>query len=228
MARLFTASNQDLLGPNNGVAGLDVDTITICAWVRQTNDPTDFELVVVLANANTTGGRVRVSTATPTSAGHRLRFKFNFSTTNSEWDSDADFSNGVWRLYLIKYDGSNTTNVPTFFYGSGSSIAISAITTPVGSRSGAADSVKIGEEPNSTLDFDGDTGGVCFWDKLISAGAVIGLENGVNPFAIEPANIQFNIPINGNESPEPDYGQQDSYAVSGSPAKSSSNPPVEL
>lgn len=87
----------------------------------------------------------------------------------------------------------------------------------------------------SPVDFnDGDIGFCAAWDLTLSDNEIAALGNGVNPWAIRNQNLVMYCQVNGNEDPEPNWANRGAFAsptnfvLTGTPTKSTTNPPVEL
>jgi len=77
--------------------------------------------------------------------------------------------------------------------------------------------------------YTGSLSNIVIWDVVLTNDEQLALASGVNPFAIEPANIKCNCPLDGNDSPENNYATPaDTAAHVGTPVKYVGNPPVEL
>lgn len=104
-----------------------------------------------------------------------------------------------------------------------------ATTTFTGTRQTNVADVRIGRyrESGSRFDFDGIQSNWVLWASALTNNQIKALANGVNPFSIDPTNINANLPIWGNQSPEPDYtGKAHTGTVTGT--TKAVNPPVEL
>ena len=75
--------------------------------------------------------------------------------------------------------------------------------------------------------FNGKISYTAIWSVKLTSNQLLAIANGVNPFAIDPSNALRLFPVDGNQSPEPDYINQANVVLDGS-TKFSGNPPVEL
>jgi len=89
--------------------------------------------------------------------------------------------------------------------------------------------VRIGRyrDASTRFDFDGIISCWTLWASALTSSQITALSRGVNPFPIDPTNMNANLPIWGNQSPEPDYtGKTNTGTVSGT--VKAVNPPIEL
>lgn len=75
--------------------------------------------------------------------------------------------------------------------------------------------------------WDGELAYIGFWNVELSDNEILALASGVNPFILRNDALVAYYPVDGNESPEPDYVSQQNMTVNGA-VKANVNPPVEL
>jgi len=74
--------------------------------------------------------------------------------------------------------------------------------------------------------FDGEIAHCAVWTVILTDAEVLILSHGVNPFIVRHEALALYYPLDGNESPEPEYVAQLNGTVSGA-IKSTTGPPVE-
>ena len=153
MARNFDGTNDNLLSADNALAGLNVDLKSVGFWVLVPSDPAGQQQVVGTITAEGGTGILNTRVTVPDVAGFQSRLTHNFSTTVGVWDS-PDVTSGSRHHIAYTYDRALTTNDPVL-YVDGTSVAVTEVTTPVGTAVTADDTLKMGETSTGTFDFIG-------------------------------------------------------------------------
>ncbi len=94
----------------------------------------------------------------------------------------------------------------------------------------STDPLRIGQQGNidNTNNFDGRMGLVAIWNIVMSNVMKTALFNGVHPIAMRPDGLVLLTHLNGNDSPEGDYGPNQLTGTLDGTSKASTNPPVQL
>lgn len=152
MARSFDGVDDQLLSPDNVVAGIDTQTKSVSLWCSRTGNPAALQAVFVALTADGAGNaRFVLFHDAPAASGYRL-YAFQNGTTFGAWRSTNDITNARHHL-AITYDRGLTANTP-LLYVDGVSVAVSLVQTPVAISTGE-DTVKLGQSAGGTQDFAG-------------------------------------------------------------------------
>lgn len=134
-----------------------------------------------------------------------MHFQATFSTTNGNFQGAVP-SLDVWHTIVVTYDGTSTSNLP-IVYIDGSSVSMSALTTPVGTIVSSTQTLRLGNQSGSSAVWNGKIGDEAAWaNKILTATEAKELAMGVSPLRIEPASLAFYTPMCGLQAAEPDYG----------------------
>lgn len=180
------------------------------------------------ANGTTQGNNIPINTTS--------KFKFNSfrATTTGTWiQTNNDGVLDAWNSLSIKYDGTSTTNDPTFCHNGTIQTVGSGLTessTPVGTQgSDAAITTYLGNNTANTGTWDGYISHVTIWKgEVLGNNQMQAMSRGANPFAIGSSTkpVLF-IPIWGNDSPEFDLSGNNNDGTLTGTTRVSASPPVE-
>jgi hypothetical protein len=132
---------------------------------------------------------------------------FPWSSTNGRWLFTGPGNANAWHHYLITYNGSSTSNIPTV-YLDGSPLSVTTTQAPVGTFGGTFSNTTIGNVTGSgALAWDGSISQFSIWkDTVLSANEAMALSKGASPCKIRPASLTLYAPLFGAGSGEPDWG----------------------
>jgi len=117
---------------------------------------------LLVAGAAGAGSYISILTA---AAGSKLKFVADFSTDDGDWRTDSAVTTGdVWVHIAITYDGSSTSNDPVI-YVNGERVAITELTTPVGTRVAWSGSPTLGY--NKSSGFEGYVSDAAFYNNIL-------------------------------------------------------------
>lgn len=108
----------------------------------------------------------------------RVGFVEWFDGGIGHWRTDRNLSLNTWYHFTAVYDADSATNDPVF-YINGSSVAVTELTTPSGTRqSDATADLFFGNRSDFAADMDGYLDDVQVYDNTLSAAQVLAIYNG--------------------------------------------------
>jgi hypothetical protein len=125
-------------------------------------------------------------------SGSTWAFGAEWTTTDGSW-SVVRPSLSNWHHLLLTYDGSNTANNPVV-YINGSSVTVTRITGPAGTRTPSGANFNIGNRADSTLWWDGHIAEFAIWDRILTAGDATALSKGYSPLFLRNSLKEY-VPL---------------------------------
>jgi len=218
VARLFDDSALDNLA--NTVGLVSNEPITQAGWFN-TNDLTVNQTIISNGN-NGVSGFYRMLVL-GTSVDDPLRgSKQDDGAVSANVETSTSVSINTWSYGLLVFT-SNTSRTISLD-GAG---VVTNITNIPNDPTPDFTSIGVLRRTTDTQFFSGLMAHCAIWITAIPDTMRSALANGVNPFAIRNDALVMYAPINGLESPEPDYAGQNNFTVTGT-TKGATNPPVEL
>ena len=218
MSRLFDDALSEFLN-NDGTPGVTVHPLTEWIWFN-TDDDAAAQSMLNLVDKDTTADWWLVQ-ASGNQIGDPIRAYARAGSANSIATTTTGYSLNTWHgaSAVFTSDTARSARIDGFSVGNDS-----------GTRNPAnVDRTRVGSVGHSSDGgfFSGELKDAAIWNVSLTALNIRTLFRGVNPFAVRPQNRVFFAPLDGLESPEPDYDGQRNLTLTGT-AKGSSNPPVEL
>ena len=222
MSRLFVRASNNYA--QNGNAILSGVPISVSIWVYPVSNANDQELFSITDNSAGNSDAIRLECNFTSINVLQFNLRQGGGETTIPSGSSAPSTN-TWSNVVGTIDGSK--NQSTYLNGSllgtvSTSNAPSALAvTNIGayvSNSGA----------NIINPFDGRIAVVGVWNVALKAAEITSLSNGALPTTIRSASLVAYWPMDGLQSPEPDFaGTRKNMTLSGTPALAA-GPPVML
>ena len=203
MARSFNGTTEGIGFPNNGI---DVQTqLAITAWVNPAAAPASGSQFTVVANGRSAGNRNFVLDYRNISGTLQLEVSNSVGASFGEMRAVTTLSTGVWHSIVFSVDWTLNPWTGTCFVD-GSSVTVTnsgAVTTGTPSTA-------------DTIQQIGEIASVAFWNGnlseiavrkgvLLTANEAKAHNAGERPSRIRPTSIVGWWPIDGLQSPEPEY-----------------------
>ncbi|MHB1001902.1 MAG: LamG domain-containing protein [Armatimonadota bacterium] len=158
-----------------------VDDFINCGKPASLNDISQLSLEVWFKRTGLGGGTVgrhmdKGKWILDCPGSQRMSFQRVFSTTNGYWVSPLNsIVTGRWYHVVLAYDASSAGNTPVF-YINGIQAVTSVSVAPVGTASSdAGDSLYIGNNTALTRGFDGQSGIIRIFNRILSAHEALAL-----------------------------------------------------
>jgi hypothetical protein len=150
------------------------DLITISSWSDLTAFSISAWIYPISLGEGSIGRIVHIGNGSDASDGalsleatNRLRFFIVWSGTDGDWNTgNNSLVLNQWHHVAVTYDGSSTSNVPSF-YIDGVLQTTSVVLTPTLARETQTQAY-IGNRSNTTATFNGSITDVAIWNKVIS------------------------------------------------------------
>ena len=219
MARDFVAASSDIItiSTHGSINNLATNNFAVFTWA---NVDTTTSTPRFFTTGDAGGDRFLLFTDTDENLRH------NYSpATPAATESSTTYSLDTWIALLFRYDNldSNTPEI----YLDGTEVSYSAQGSGSWTGDDSGQNKYMGNASTLNRDYDGQLSNMTIWTNYLTAVEITALSRGVNPFAIRNSNLVGFWSLNGNESPEPEWINQQNGVLTGT-SKGATNPPVEL
>jgi len=202
---------------------------TIFIWFNVASDGQASTSSIVSNGRNTSNELVAVKTVLESGGNIALRVITNHDT-DGQWDTAVDIPLNAWHAMGIDHDLSDVANNPSIWVD-GVSDSLTEVVTPIGPAVNLAQYYMIGcrkLQGSNRRTVDGKLAHATAWTAALSATHQEALGRGANPFIMRNDILLVYTPLDGDESPEPNYADTAFQVTVDAAIKGSDNPPVEL
>jgi len=213
VAREFSGANQHVRGAGGDCSVVD---FTLLVWANPNASQIAF------ARFMAGGSAAGVNAYSMLTQANRLNYQINNAghTSPSSGSPIAD----EYQVLAVTFDA---TADRIKFYLSG--VLDPSEFTNTNTVAIGLDRIEVGANSGATGQFyTGIIAHALAWDVVLSDNEILVIQNGVNPFTIRNENQVMNLPLYGNDSPEPDFSGNGNIGSVVGATKPLSNPPVEM